>query len=79
MKLKDQKVLMFVEHIFEDMELLYPYYRLIEEGAEVVVAGPQAEVVYTGKNGYPFKSTVRIPVQTDHGFRRKLTTDSTGN
>ena len=39
MKLKDQKVLMFVDHIFEDMELLYPYYRLIEEGAEVVVAG----------------------------------------
>ena len=51
MRLQGQRVLMFVDNIFEDMELLYPYYRLIEEGAEVVVAGPEAGVVYTGKNG----------------------------
>ncbi|ACU88352.1 type 1 glutamine amidotransferase domain-containing protein [Desulfomicrobium baculatum] len=68
MKLKDQKVLMFVDDIYEDMELLYPYYRLIEEGAEVVVAGPQAGVVYTGKNGYPFKSTAAIADQQARDF-----------
>lgn len=68
MKLKDQRVLMFVDHIFEDMELLYPYCRLIEEGAEVVVAGPQAGVVFTGKNGYPFKSTAAIADQQSKDF-----------
>ena len=60
MKLSGQRVLMFIDNVFEDMELLYPYYRLIEEGAEVVVAGPEYGGVYIGKNGYPFKSTAAI-------------------
>lgn len=68
MKLKDQRVLMFVDNVFEDMELLYPYYRLLEEGAEVVVAGPEADVIYTGKNGYPFKSTAAIASQQSDDF-----------
>jgi protease I len=29
---------------------------LIEAGAEVIVAGPEAGVVYKGKHGYPCKS-----------------------
>lgn len=60
MKLKGQRVLMFIENIFEDMELLYPYYRLIEEGAVVTVAGPEAGKIYKGKNGYPFSSNAAI-------------------
>jgi len=60
MKLNGQRVLMFIDNVFEDMELLYPYYRLIEEGAEVVVAGPEYGETYTGKNGYPFRSTAVI-------------------
>ena len=42
------------------MDLLCPYYRLIEEGVEVVVAGPETGTVYTGKKGYPFRSTAAI-------------------
>jgi len=68
MKMKGQRVLMFVDNVFEDMELLYPYYRLIEEGAEVVVAGPEAGAVYTGKNGYPFKSNAAIADQQADDF-----------
>lgn len=68
MKMKDQRVLMFVDDVFEDMELLYPYYRLIEEGAEVVVAGPESNTVYTGKNGYPFRSTAAISDQQSANF-----------
>ncbi len=68
MKMKGMRVLMFVENVFEDMELLYPYYRLIEEGAEVVVAGPEAGTVYTGKNGYPFRSTAAIADQQGKDF-----------
>jgi len=58
--LKDKRILMFVENIYEDLELWYPKLRLIEEGADVVVAGPEARKVYIGKNGYPCKSDVAI-------------------
>lgn len=68
MKMKGQRVLMFVDNIFEDMELLYPYYRLIEEGADVIVAGPKADCIYTGKNGYPFRSTAAIADQRAADF-----------
>ena len=59
-KLNGKKILMFVDHIYEDLELWYPKLRLIEEGAEVVVAGPEANKVYEGKNGYPCKSDAVI-------------------
>jgi protease I len=68
MKLKGQRVLMFIDNIFEDMELLYPYYRLIEEGAEVVVAGPEEDTVYICKNGYPFRSNAAIAAQKASDF-----------
>jgi len=68
MKMKGQRVLMFVDNVFEDMELLYPYYRLIEEGAEVVVAGPKKKTVYKGKHGYPFRSTAAIADQQADDF-----------
>jgi protease I len=55
MKLKGKKVLIFVEDLVEEIELLYPKYRLIEEGAEVKIAGPEIKI-FKGKNGYPIKS-----------------------
>lgn len=59
-KLDGKKILMFVDHVYEDLELWYPKLRLIEEGADVVVAGPEANVVYSGKNGYPCRSDAAI-------------------
>lgn len=56
--LTGMNVLAFVGDIYEDLELWYPKLRFIEAGAEVVVAGPVADVVYTGKNGYPCRSDV---------------------
>ncbi|MDB5335331.1 MAG: intracellular protease, PfpI family [Planctomycetaceae bacterium] len=58
--LAGQRVLMFVEDIYEDLELWYPKLRLIEAGAEVVVAGPEANQTYKGKHSYPCKSDARI-------------------
>ncbi|MFN9347082.1 MAG: type 1 glutamine amidotransferase domain-containing protein, partial [Planctomycetota bacterium] len=52
--------LTFVGDIYEDLELWYPKLRLIEEGAQVVVAGEEANRVYAGKNGYPCTSDVAI-------------------
>lgn len=58
--LKNKRVLMFTGDIYEDLELWYPKYRLQEAGAEVVVAGPDANTLYAGKNGYPNVSDVAI-------------------
>jgi len=58
--LADRRILMFVGDVYEDLELWYPKLRLIEAGAEVVVAGPEASKVYAGKNGYPCASDVAI-------------------
>ena len=58
--LKGKRILMFVDHVYEDLELWYPRLRLAEEGAEVVVAGPEEGIIYTGKNGYPCRSDASI-------------------
>ncbi len=58
--LKGRRLLMFVADIYEDLELWYPKLRLIEAGAEVVVAGPRAGKEYKGKNGYPCTSDATI-------------------
>jgi protease I len=47
---------MMTGDIYEDLELWYPRLRLIEAGAEVVVAGPKGGVTYAGKHGYPCES-----------------------
>ncbi|MDQ4069514.1 MAG: type 1 glutamine amidotransferase [Actinomycetota bacterium] len=46
-----QKVLVLAADQFEDMELLYPVYRLREEGTEVTIAGLTTDDV-TGKKGH---------------------------
>ncbi|MES1213572.1 MAG: protease, partial [Singulisphaera sp.] len=51
--LAGKRILMFVDDIYEDLELWYPRLRLIEAGAHVTLAGPQAERVYHGKHSYP--------------------------
>ena len=62
-----KRILMFVGEIYEDLELWYPKLRLIEAGAEVVLAGPAAKHAYQGKHGYPCISDVAISqVAADH-------------
>jgi protease I len=51
--LAGRRILTLVGDIYEDLELWYPKLRLIEAGAEVVVAGEKAGAKYDGKNGYP--------------------------
>jgi len=51
------KAIILVENGFEDVELFYPYYRLMEAGFEVEVVGPKAEETYTGKKGGSITST----------------------
>jgi protease I len=58
--LDGKRVLCFVGDIYEDLELWYPKLRLIEAGAEVVVAGPESGQTYAGKHGYPCVSDACI-------------------
>lgn len=55
-----KRVLIFVGADYEDLEIWHPKLRLLEAGASVTVAGPQAGVVYPGKHGYPCPSDVAI-------------------
>ena len=56
--LSNHRVLILVGNVYEDLELWYPKLRLIEAGAEVTLAGPEAGTRYDGKNGYPCTSDV---------------------
>ncbi len=51
MELKGKKVAIPVENLFNTFEFWYPYYRLKEAGAEVVVVGSGSAETYTGKPG----------------------------
>jgi len=46
------KIAILVEDFYNEFELWYPYYRLLEEGAEVKLIGPEAKV-YESKHGLP--------------------------
>jgi protease I len=51
--LQGKKVLMFIDHDFEDLETWYPVLRMREEGIEVHIAAPQSGETYIGKYGVP--------------------------
>jgi protease I len=55
MRLKGKKVVLLTENLYHELELWVPYYRLKEEGAEVVVVGSGSNRTYTGKYGYPIE------------------------
>lgn len=57
--MKPDRVVILLERDFQDLEVMYPKYRFLEAGLEVVCAGTGADV-YTGKYGYPVKADGRI-------------------
>lgn len=60
MKLNGASFLMFIDDVYEDLEVWYPKLRLIEAGAQVFAAAPEAGHVYQGKHGYPCESDMAI-------------------
>jgi protease I len=49
---------MVVDDLAEDLELYYPYYRLMEEGCEVIMAADKKNMDFHGKYGVPYSSTM---------------------
>jgi protease I len=54
------KALMVVADGFQDVEALYPYFRLQEAGYEVTVAGLSGPGTYTGIKGLPFEANASV-------------------
>lgn len=51
---KGIKALILTADKFEDMELFFPYFRLLEEGLEVDIAAPRKGHI-EGEHGYGFE------------------------
>ncbi|MBK9167193.1 MAG: type 1 glutamine amidotransferase [Bryobacterales bacterium] len=56
MSLAGKKVAILVDNVYQEMEVWYPLFRLIEAGAHVVTVGASGGTTYTSKLGYPCKA-----------------------
>ncbi len=55
MELKGKRAIILAEEMYNEFEFWYPYYRLKEAGAEVVVVGSGSAEEYRAKSGLPCK------------------------
>ncbi|MFP4477066.1 MAG: type 1 glutamine amidotransferase domain-containing protein [Desulfatibacillaceae bacterium] len=53
MDLSGKRIAIMVEEIYNEHEFWYPYWRLMEAGARVVVVGAEKGAEYKGKYGMP--------------------------
>jgi len=56
MELKGKKVVILAEDLYNELELWYPYYRLKEAGADVLIMGSGAADTFHSKLGMPVKA-----------------------
>ena len=52
-------IVILVAQNFQDEEVIYPYYRLLEEGFHVDIATPKGEIMY-GKYGVPIRKALDL-------------------
>lgn len=56
-------ILLLIENDFEDMEAMYPYYRMQEAGHRITVVGAEPGIYYS-KHGYPLRAD-KTPEEID--------------
>jgi protease I len=56
--LRDHRIAVLAEEMYEDLELWYPLIRMREAGAQVVVVGTEADTAYHGKHGLSITADV---------------------
>lgn len=52
-----KRIAILIENLFDEKELIYPYFRMLEEGYEVDLIGSDKDTVYISKSGLKEKST----------------------
>lgn len=60
MELEGKNIALLCEELYNEFELWYPYYRLLEAGARVQIVGSGSAPVYRSKIGLPAKVDVSI-------------------
>ncbi|MDD1747683.1 MAG: type 1 glutamine amidotransferase [Methanomassiliicoccales archaeon] len=61
-------VAILAEDDYEDLELWYPYYRLLEAGHEVRIVGSGRKPVFASKHGYEVKADLSAGEVDPEGF-----------
>jgi len=56
---KSKKIAILAEQLYEDPELWYPYYRLVEAGYDVKIVAPEKKTYYS-KHQYPVTADFSI-------------------
>lgn len=68
MDLHGKRIAVFVDNMYQEMEVWYPIYRLREAGAQVVTIGAAASETYTSKLGYPCKADLSYEAARANDF-----------
>jgi protease I len=68
MELQGKKIAIPVESLFNTFEFWYPFYRLKEAGADVIVVGSGSAETYTGKPGTEVKVDAGIEQVSSDDF-----------
>lgn len=70
MRLEGKRMYLFVEDMYQEHEFWYPFFRLKEEGAQVMVVAPE--------KGREYKSKLGIPMVSDEAARTVDAKDCSG-
>ena len=63
-----KRIAVLVEREYEDLELWYPYLRLVEAGYDVAIVGPEANKEYPSKHGYMIESCIGMVEAKDQDW-----------
>lgn len=68
MKLKGRTAAILIDDFHQELDVWYPYLRLIEEGMRVSLVGTGSGTSYLGKHGYPVSVDISASTVRDRRF-----------